>query len=406
MIARMPDPLGRACIFPGDERPCVTAVDVCVIRPAADTFNHRWLMWFVNTPPVRAAIAGLQAGSTRKRISRKNLGTIPLPVPPIAEQGLIVEQIESQLTRLAAGAGALKRVQANLKRYRAAVLRAACEGRLVPTEAELARREGRSFQPASVLLQRIKAEEATTAAPHRPTKHRRDAAATEFPDVSPLPEGWSWASLTQLVSARGIRTGPFGSLLKKREHRTDGVPVLGVENVRSLRFTHGSKIHVSPEKARALAAYSAEPGDILLSRSGTVGEACVVPASVEAARFSTNIIRIALDSEVAAPHFLVVLLYGSPQVLDQLQTLTGGSTRDFLNQRILKSIRFPLAPLAEQHRIVAEVERRLALAENLEREVQANLERSARLRGSILASAFSGQLTSRKPEVTHVSALL
>ncbi len=173
-----------------------------------EMFNHRWLMWFVNTPPVRAAIAGLQAGSTRKRISRKNLGTIPLPVPPIAEQGLIVEQIESQLTRLAAGAGALKRVQANLKRYRAAVLRAACEGRLVPTEAELARREGRSFQPASVLLQRIKAEEATpTAAPHRPTKHRRDAAATEFPDVSPLPRAGpghhSLNSCPQGASARG-----------------------------------------------------------------------------------------------------------------------------------------------------------------------------------------------------------
>ena len=62
------------------------------------------------------------------------------------------QEIEKQFTRLEAGVGALKRVQANLKRYRAAVLKAAVEGRLVPTEAELARREGRSYEPASELL--------------------------------------------------------------------------------------------------------------------------------------------------------------------------------------------------------------------------------------------------------------
>ncbi len=49
-------------------------------------------------------------------------------------------EIEKQFTRLEAGVAALRRVQANLKRYRAAVLKAACEGRLVPTEAELAKK--------------------------------------------------------------------------------------------------------------------------------------------------------------------------------------------------------------------------------------------------------------------------
>ena len=53
---------------------------------------------------------------------------------------------------------ALRRVQANLKRYRASVLKSACEGRLVPTEAELARQEGRSFETGAELLQRILAE--------------------------------------------------------------------------------------------------------------------------------------------------------------------------------------------------------------------------------------------------------
>ena len=61
-----------------------------------------------------------------------------MPVPPPKEQRRIVAEIEKQFTRLEAGVAALRRVQANLKRYRAAVLKAACEGNLVPTEAELA----------------------------------------------------------------------------------------------------------------------------------------------------------------------------------------------------------------------------------------------------------------------------
>ena len=58
----------------------------------------------------------------------------------LRNSGEIVAEIEKQFTRLEAGVAALRRVQANLKRYRAAVLKAACEGRLVPTEAELAKK--------------------------------------------------------------------------------------------------------------------------------------------------------------------------------------------------------------------------------------------------------------------------
>ena len=75
--------------------------------------------------------------------------SLRLPLPPLPEQHRIVAAIEEQFTRLDAAVAALKRAQANLKRYRASVLKAACEGHLVPTEAELARQEGRDYEPAS-----------------------------------------------------------------------------------------------------------------------------------------------------------------------------------------------------------------------------------------------------------------
>ena len=73
LVARMPDPLGRCCVFPGDSMPCVTVVDVCVIRPNQHTVDNRYLMHAINAPHGRRGIARHMTGTTRQRISRKNL---------------------------------------------------------------------------------------------------------------------------------------------------------------------------------------------------------------------------------------------------------------------------------------------------------------------------------------------
>jgi len=75
LVARMPDPLGRACLFPGDPKQCVTVVDVCIIRPAPDAVDTRWLLHTINSPDIRDTIAALEYCTTRKRISRSNLGS-------------------------------------------------------------------------------------------------------------------------------------------------------------------------------------------------------------------------------------------------------------------------------------------------------------------------------------------
>ena len=82
-------------------------------------------------------------------LGAQRFAEMPFPLPPLPEQRRIVAEIEKQFTRLEAGMAALRRVQANLKRYRAAVLKAACEGRLVPTEAELQKAEARSPKRAT-----------------------------------------------------------------------------------------------------------------------------------------------------------------------------------------------------------------------------------------------------------------
>ena len=132
--------------------------------------------------------------------SVKTLKALRFPIPPLLEQHRIVAEIETQFTRLEAGVAALKRAQANLRRYRASVLKAACEGRLVPTEAELARAEGRDHEPASELI----------AGGHIQPKGRSRRAgriwgAGVVPELSQaererLPEGWAWLKVRDLGS--------------------------------------------------------------------------------------------------------------------------------------------------------------------------------------------------------------
>ena len=178
-------------------------------------------------------------GTTRLKLTQAALNSIPVPLAPLPEQHRIVAEIEKHFTRLDASVTALKRVQANLKRYRSSVLKAACEGKLVPTEAELARAEGRDYEPADQLLERILSERrALWETQEKRARKYREPVALDNTGLPALPEGWSYVQIEQILSLNrsGLKTGPFGSLLKKHEHKKNGVPVLGIENIQRMEI--------------------------------------------------------------------------------------------------------------------------------------------------------------------------
>lgn len=375
LIARMPDPLGRACIFPGDAKPCVTAVDVCIVRAEPKAVEQKWLMHAINAPQFRVAVAALQSGSTRKRISRSNLGTLHLPIPPIHEQQCIVAEIEKQFTRLGAGVAALRRLQANLKRYRAAVLKAACEGRLVPTEAELARREGRSYESGEQLLQRLRKE--VTSSPGRITS----CAASD------VPEGWIAVPLEELsLSIRnGISTKPDADA---------GIPILRISAVRPFALKLDDVRYLSQAESD-YALYSLQRGDLLFTRyngsRSLVGVCAIVPNLPTFVVYPDKLIRVRIASPLVPTFIAIAANVGMARnhLESRIRTTAGQSG---ISGGDLKQMPIPVPPLAEQQRIVAEVERRLSVVEELEATVAANLQRAARLRQAVLQRAFTGRL--------------
>ncbi|HQT05156.1 MAG TPA: restriction endonuclease subunit S [Thiotrichales bacterium] len=100
LFARMPDPIGRACLFPKISQTCVTVVDVSIIRPFNENVLSNWLVNVINSPSFHREVLSLQKGTTRKRISRTNLSSIKLPLPPLTEQSRIVEKLDAVLSRI------------------------------------------------------------------------------------------------------------------------------------------------------------------------------------------------------------------------------------------------------------------------------------------------------------------
>ena len=160
--------------------------------------NKQYVSWFLRSPDYWEQVARESAGIALQNVNAKKLSAVTLPLPPSPEQYRIVAEIEKQFTRLDASAAALKRAQANLRRYRASVLKSACEGTLVPTEAELARAEGRDYEPADVLLQRILAERrARWESQEKRRGKYKEPAAPDTSELPELPEGWVWATVEQ-----------------------------------------------------------------------------------------------------------------------------------------------------------------------------------------------------------------
>ena len=130
LIARMPDPMGRSCRVPVLPTQSITAVDVAVLRIRRSDVNPDFTMWQINSPLARSIIVGLASGTTRQRISRKNLGQVTLFLPPLSEQERIVEILEEQFSKLDKALEVANQLEARIASERRSLLHAAFTGEL------------------------------------------------------------------------------------------------------------------------------------------------------------------------------------------------------------------------------------------------------------------------------------
>ena len=94
LISRLPEPVGRACIIPPKKERMITAVDCTICRVDESIVSKEYLCYFMRSNAYYTKLLVSVTGTTRKRISRKNLGNIELEIPPKEEQTDVVSQLE------------------------------------------------------------------------------------------------------------------------------------------------------------------------------------------------------------------------------------------------------------------------------------------------------------------------
>ena len=321
-------------------------------------------------------------GSTFEAVSGTVLRSHEILVAPLAEQRRIVAEIEKQFTRLEAGIAALKRVQANLKRYRASVLKVACEGKLVPTEAELAKKEKRKYETGDELLERILKERRKNWTGRG---KYREPVSPDALNFSSLPEGYAWATFGQLCRVQG------GFAFKSTDYVMEGVPLVRISNLVNGRVQVKEDTVFLPARfASENSDFLLRKGDALIAMSGaTTGKMATLNEDIPAL-LNQRVGRFVLSSaELSNQKFISLLVM---QISAKVLKDAYGAAQPNISPSEIEEMPVPLPPLVEQAWIVAEVERRLSVVEELEAVVKLNLDRATRLRQAILQRAFSGGL--------------
>ena len=338
----------------------------------------------------------LASGTTFLEISGAKAAQIAIPIAPHDEQRRIVAEIEKQFSRLDAAVAALKRAQANLCRYRASVLKAACEGQLVPQDP--------NDEPATKLIERVLSErQATSKLPlltgTRITGRTRDA------ELPTLPPGWVWARWEQVGSSQNGRAFPSS------EYRSAGVRLLRPGNLHAngrVVWTDENTRYMPERWEEENPQFVVGPNELVINltaqslRDAFLGRVCMTGPED---RCLLNQ-RIARLTPVGLDRKYLLWMFKSEVFRKFVNSLNAGSLIQHMFTSQLAHFRLPVPPLPEQHRIVAEVERRLSVVDELETAVEANLKRAERLRQAILKRAFEGRLVPQDPADEPATVLL
>jgi type I restriction enzyme S subunit len=387
---------------------------VCMLRPQKGILLEQFLRYFLLSPQGYRFLTGQMTGTAIKRIILRKVRETPVAIAPLNEQGRIVAKIEELFSDLDAGVAALQQVKGNLKRYRAAVLKAAVDGSLT---AEW-RAKHPNAEPASKLLERILVErrhkwEAEQLAKFKaagkvPPKNWKDKCVEPSPpdvaDLPELPECWCWASMEQLVAR-----SEYGTSVKC-DYSAHGVPVLRIPNIAAGSIDL-SDIKYATQPVNLSDGDELLSGDMLMCRTngsiGLIGKSAVLKDRLKVAHsFASYLLRFRFAQSSVLPFWVhaYVSSIGGRRFIEGNAASSAGQHNISLS--LISRMPIPLPPTAEQYVLVDEINERLFQTEIADGNIAKSLLRAARLRQSILKQAFEGTLVPQDPKDEPASKLL
>ena len=210
-------------------------------------------------------------------------------------------------------------------------------------------------EPASVLLEKIKAEK------EQLIKEKKIKRSKPLPPISDeekpfkIPDSWEWVRLGEVLALEdgSIRRGPFGSSLKKtyfvpKGKNTYKVYEQGNAINQSVSYGH---YYISKKKFNELRSFSVRPQDIIISGAGTIGKTFVLPADVPAGVINQALIRVRLNNRLITNDYFLIAFQQKVNLLNK--RAKGTAIKNMFSIAHMKNdIVWALPPISEQNRIV------------------------------------------------------
>lgn len=353
-------------------------------------FDKRFLQLAINQN-LQEYIRQAHGGAGLAHITKGKFEASEIPKPPVKVQQEIVGEIDKQFSRLDESVTSLKRIQANLKRYKAAVLKAAVEGKLT----ELWRKEHPDVEPADQLLKRILAErrakwEADELAKMKAKgmkpkddswkKKYKEPVGPDAANLPELPEGWVWATLPQLGE---LNRGKSKHRPRNAPHLYGGpYPFIQTGDIRAanriLKSFSQTYSKAGLEQSRLWPA-----GTLCITIAANIADTAIL--GIEAC-FPDSVVGFLVEENHCETGFVEYFIRTAKENIERYAPATAQKN---INLEILTEIAVALPPLTEQRTILKEIDRRLSVTEELEATIETNLKRAERLRQTILQRAFN-----------------
>ncbi|NMB78027.1 MAG: hypothetical protein GYA23_02900 [Methanomicrobiales archaeon] len=356
--------------------------------PSKNTVISEYLFYFLWAE--YWTVRRFDKGSNQPGLNTAIIKEFTLPLPPHPEQHRIIAKIEELFTQLDAGVASLKKAQAQLRRYRQAVLKAAFEGRLTQEWREEHKGE---IEPANL---RIFGIEQTSLKERKQTKSVLLEPIDEK-DKENLPESWEISRIgkvVRIIDYRG-RTPPYCET---------GIPHLRSQNIKNGKIVWQNLAFVSDETYNQYMTRGLPlKGDILMTTEAPLGEVALAPEQ----KFSIaqRIILLRPFENFLSPKFLMYQIK-SDFFQNQLNRKGTGTTVTGVSSRNFQPILVKIPSLVEQNQIVDEIERCFSIVDEADKTITTSLRQSESLRQSILKRAFEGKLVPQDPADEPASVLL
>jgi type I restriction enzyme S subunit len=327
LISRLPDPVGRSCLLPALEHKAITAVDCSIVRFDQEVMDPKFFVYYSQSSAYASSIEPLISGSTRQRISRENLGTIQIPIPPLKKQREIVERLDSAFAEIELLERNLTQCDEKTNQLNQSLLNTAFTVGISATSRK-------SFLGDHVIFQN-------------------------------------------------------GYAFKSKEYTNEGHYLIRIKNVQQGHIEVNDQCYVSIPKEDKFQKFILHAGDIVVSLTGNVGRIARIRAVHLPAALNQRVASVKPKSDSILTDEYLYYLLRTPEFLEFAIGTSKGAAQQNISTSDMEKFEIHIPTIEEQNQVVEKLDEAFAEIEKIKNQLAIKRDFAGMLRQSLLSDSFS-----------------